>query len=736
VTPEQFVQKWNRSTLKESAGAKEHFIDLCRLLELPTPAEADPTGDSYTFERNVRKASGRKGFADVWKRGAFAWEYKGKHKDLDLAYQQLLAYRDDLENPPLSVVSDMNVIVLHTNFVNHSSTETFTLEDLLDGAKRERLKAIWMNWNLFNPASASEQVTAAVVRDLEAIADSLGARGHDRDEIAHFLVRCVFTLFAEDVGLLPENAFSRILTEAIKRPRDFKPMAQQLFTLMKSGGPSLVGRIAHFNGGVFDSDAAPDLELRDLQRLEQAARKDWKAINPSIFGTLFERIIDPGKRRQLGAHYTTADDILAVIEPVILEPLRSEWNTVLERVSGLAQNTVQDGVQAASLFQETPLWDKAKADALRELEAFQTRLSGVRVLDPACGSGNFLYLTLRALLDLESQVRAWMRVLEPGRPAPSSVLPSQMLGLEKSPYAHEIAGMVLWVGYLQWMRERGEAITREPILERLTNLQNRDAVLDGDKPAPWPDAEFIVGNPPFLGDKKMRRELGDDYVNALRKAFDDRVPGQADFVCYWFEQARANIEHNKSKRAGLIATNSIRGGANRKVLERIKDTGDIFMAWPDREWIQDGANVRVSIVGFDDGSDSKRTILTPSSSYRHQFKILFQNLFQPSKKSLHQPRRVTHHPQRIPPQPTQLCHRQHHQIRQPMPFDPRPQQLNRVQLWRVRRQKHDLEPFIFLQEVHNLNVPMQPRIIQHHHDFSSNSSQHAFQKCFEAQPVH
>lgn len=607
MTPDEFIQKWRAVTVSERSAAQSHFLDLCRLLGVKSPLEDDPTGQRYTFEKHVTKATGKKGFADVWRHGSFGWEYKGKHKNLDDAYYQLLAYRDDLENPPLSVVCDLERIVIHTNFVNTVKIrEELQLEDLRDPQKLERLKWVWTNPEAFNPSKTSEAVTKAVVENLVSIADSLKARGHGADDTAHFLVRCVFTCFAEDVELLPKNTFKRLLEAALERPEDFQGMCQQLFKLMQSGGVSLVGRIRHFNGGVFDSESAPALNLREIQYLEQAARKGWESINPSIFGTLFERIIDPAKRSQLGAHYTEISDINDVIEPVILEPLRREWEAVRAEVAPLSQQAFSEGSDSSlSLFEVTPLWQKARDDAASKLRAFQVRLSQATVLDPAMGSGNFLYVTLRRLLDLEAEVRANIRFFVPEQQVAPLVSPKQMRGLEKSSYAHEIANMVLWVGYLQWLREHNEIVERSPILETLPDLENRDAVLDEtSKIAPaFPSAEFIVGNPPFLGNYKMRQELGDEYTESLRAAYEGKVSGASDLVCYWFENARANIEAGRSKRAGLIATNSIRQKLNRGVLERILETGGIFMAWSDRPWMQDGAAVRVSVVAFDDGSE-------------------------------------------------------------------------------------------------------------------------------------
>ncbi|MGL6097789.1 MAG: class I SAM-dependent DNA methyltransferase, partial [Fimbriiglobus sp.] len=236
------------------------------------------------------------------------------------------------------------------------------------------------------------------------------------------------------------------------------------------------------------------------------------------------------------------------------------------------------------------------------------RLEAVTVLDPACGSGNFLYVALNLLLDLENEVLTYLGQ-QTGQTQVPGVRPTQLRGIEVNPYARELAQVVIWIGYLQWVKANGFQSPRDPVLDPLDTIENRDAVLDRTDPAnptepEWPAAEFIVGNPPFLGDKKMRGELGDSYVDALRRLYDGRLPGQSDLCCYWFEKARAKIEAGATKRAGLIATQGIRfAGANRKALERIKATGDIFFGVSDREWVLDGATVHISIVGFDDRTE-------------------------------------------------------------------------------------------------------------------------------------
>ena len=322
---------------------------------------------------------------------------------------------------------------------------------------------------------------------------------------------------------------------------------------------------------------------------------DWGAIKPSIFGTLFERGLDPSKRSQLGAHYTGEEDIVLIVEPALMAPLRREWKALQVECQTLK-------VEAEGLA------GKKRANAIDKisgkLRAFADQIAAIKVLDPACGSGNFLYVALRLLLDLQKEVINFSDEMGAGRFF-VSVTPAQLYGIETNEYAHELAQMTIQIGYIQWLRDNGYGQPAEPILKQVKNILHMDAVLAYDDNGKliepdWPAADVIVGNPPFLGGNKMRAEFGDEYVEALFKLYEGRVPAFADLVCYWFEKARAMIEEGKVKRAGLLATNSIRGGANRKVLERIKETGDIFWAQSDRDWILDGAAVNVSMIGFDD----------------------------------------------------------------------------------------------------------------------------------------
>jgi hypothetical protein len=326
---------------------------------------------------------------------------------------------------------------------------------------------------------------------------------------------------------------------------------------------------------------------------------DWSAIEPAILGTLFVRSLDPSKRAQLGAHYTSKEDILLIVEPVLMAPLRREWEAIKPKARELAQQRNTAPTTAAKT--------RIKNELTSLVMSFAQKIRATRVLDAACGSANFLYISLRLLMDLEKEVSNFCGEVEL-QPFFPEVSPRQLVGIEINDYAHELAQATVWIGYLQWLHENGYGFPAEPILQPLHNIKHMDAILaydaDGRPVEPeWPEAEVIIGNPPFLGDRKMRREFGHTYIDRLRDLYSDRIPAASDLVCYWFERARAQIEAKKSVRAGLLATNSIRGGANRQVLLNIKNSGNIFMAWSDRPWILEGAAVRVSIVAFDAGEE-------------------------------------------------------------------------------------------------------------------------------------
>ena len=602
----EFQAKWRDAELKEKSAAQEHFIDLCRMLGQKTPAEADPTGTTYAFEKGLAKAGGGQGFADVWFLNHFAWEYKGRHANLDTAYKQLLLYKDDLQNPPLLVVCDLDRFRVYTNFTGTvTKVHEFTLEQLDRPEFLRVLRALFENPDALKPGVTVEEVTEGAARAFGELATRLRSRGVDAHRAAHFLVQMLFCLFAEDIGLLPNRLFTRILQFSARSPESFSTQVEALFLAMRDGGVVALEDVPHFNGGLFNEVGVEPLTAEELKTLAEAATLDWGSVEPAIFGTLFERSLDPGKRAQLGAHYTGRADIERVVDPVLMAPLRRRWDEVRARGDEL-----RAAWQAAT---NAGTATRRRAEFASLLLGFQEELSQVRVLDPACGSGNFLYVALAKLLDLEKEVSRYAATN--GLSAMfAQVHPRQVLGLEVNEYAAELAQVVIWIGYLQWLSDNGLLGVRQgSILENLGTTRLQAALFDRSDPnhpkaAASPMADLIIGNPPFLGDKKMRGELGREYTDQLWDVYGDRVPNGADLVCYFLEKSRDQIAARKGNRAGLLTTNSIRGGANRRVLDRIKETGDIFLAWSDEPWVLDGAEVRISIVGFDDGTEQGRQL--------------------------------------------------------------------------------------------------------------------------------
>ncbi len=422
-----FAAKWRDNVRRERPSSQEHFINLCQLLGVQTPNEADPTGEWYSFEAGAKRTStGGTGAADVWKRGFFGWEYKGAHADLGAAYRQLLDYREALENPPLLVVSDMDVIEVHTDFTNtKTAVRRVTLEDLAAGGERTAealrlLRAVMSEPEALRPRQTPDEVTQLAAARFADIARSMQERGHEPEAVAHFLNRVLFCLFAEDVGLLP----ARLMTDLVRSRRDdpeaFEAGISELFRLMadrETGRFFGTQRIEWFDGGLFDDAAALAFTRDELRAVGEASDLDWSQVEPAILGTLFERGLDPDKRGQLGAHYTDREKILMVVEPVVLTPLRHEFAAMQARVEELAGGQEPSSLTLGRFPRrgrgEAPrrrarralqAWERDAEDAWR---AFLERLRAVRVLDPACGSGNFLYVTLRLLKDLEQEAIGW-----------------------------------------------------------------------------------------------------------------------------------------------------------------------------------------------------------------------------------------------------------------------------------------------------------------------------------------
>ena len=586
MTPAQFIAKWRANPLSERAGAQAFFLDLCAMLGVAPPD--DP--DNYCFERGATRTGAGHGWADVWKRGHFGWENKGPGGDLGSALKQLMTYALALDNPPLLVVSNRDVTQIHTHFTGTpSETHTIRLDDIGTAENQQKLRWLFTDPEKFRPGRTVQDITAAAAGRFADVARSLTGRGHDPEKVAHFLIQCLFCMFAEDIGLLPKRLFERVLDKRGSDTVKLGAALGELFRAMQAGGDFLLEDIAWFNGGLFARIELIELASGEIDALHAASKMDWSAIEPAILGTLFERGLDPKIRAPLGANYTDPGTIMKLVNPVVVEPLAREWAAARERIGALLGKYHAGGKGSQSALKE------AQGLFLGYIE----RLKNFRVLDPACGSGNFLYLSLRALKDLEHRANLDAEALGLQRQLLIETSPANVLGIEINAYAAELARVTVWIGEIQWMLKNGYDCRRNPILATLDHIENRDALLNEDgSEAAWPAADVIVGNPPFLGGSVTRGELGDDYVERLRLRYDGYVPGGADLVTYWFEKARAQIAAGQTQAAGLVATNSIRGGANRKVLERIVDTTRIFEAWSDEAWVNEGAAVRVSLLGF------------------------------------------------------------------------------------------------------------------------------------------
>ena len=485
---------------------------------------------------------------------------------------------------------------IRTNWTNSvSRTHEFELDDLADAATRDRLKWAFSDPERLRPGETRQSLTERVAASFASVAQALRERGHDPQAVAHFVNRLVFCMFADDVGLLPDHMFTRMLRHALPAPARFGELAGELFRAMASGGRGGFETVAWFNGSLFNDATTLPLERTDIETVLAASDLDWSEIDPSILGTLFERGLDPNKRAQLGAHYTDRDKVMLLVEPVVVRPLLAEW--------AAEKTEIAAALERAEAAKSRPARTKRLNEAERRYRAFLNRLRGFMVLDPACGSGNFLYLALQALKDLEHRVQLEAEALGFQRAFPE-IGPANVKGIEINHYAAELARVSVWIGEIQWMRRNGFGEARNPILKPLDTIECRDAILAPDNLEPeWPAADVVIGNPPFLGDKLQIRNLGNDYASRLRRTYAGRLPAQADLVCYWFEKAGKQIHSGKATRAGLVATNSIRGGANRRALQAATDTRRIFEAWSDEPWVIDGASVRVSLICFSHADD-------------------------------------------------------------------------------------------------------------------------------------
>ena len=677
---EAFIARWSASEGAERANFQLFAAELCDLIGVPRPkpSVSDAEANPYAFERGVkfRDATGATtpGRIDLYKRGAFVMEAKqsrekGGPKELRLANTPdlfapdarpqgqrganrawdvlMLNARRQAEDyakalptadgwPPFILVCDVgHCIEVYSDFTGQGKNYAqfpdrqsyrIYMEDLRDDKMRERLRHIWDDPHKLNPALQSSKVTREISARLAAVSKRLEGDSHDPEDVALFLMRCLFTMFAEDVKLLPEDCFKNWLDRARTNPDKFAHELAQLWQAMDSGGYATIAeaKVKRFNGSFFKNASVIPLRREEIGELLAAAKADWREVDPAIFGTLLEQALSEKERGKLGAHYTPRAYVERLVVVTVIEPLRQKWAQVqatAERFKLDADALEQEAREAGSKGNRKQSSDKAseakgkRESAMTAVREFHARLCTIRVLDPACGTGNFLYVALELMKKLEGDVLE--AVLELGGAegftylGAQTVDPHQFLGLEVNPRAAAIAEMVIWLGFLQrHLATKGDA-PPEPILHDFKNIRNMDAVLTWDGyPVPaavadatgkrretfpnarrpeWPEADYIVGNPPFIGGKDVRANLGDAYAETLWAVHDGRVNESADFVMYWWDRAAETLlaKNTKLQRFGFVTTNSITQVFSRRVIARHLEAKlplSIIMAIPDHPW--------------------------------------------------------------------------------------------------------------------------------------------------------
>ncbi len=674
---DQFLSRWRHAGGSERANYQLFIADLCDLLEVekPQPANLDTRDNPYVFERRVvfhhGDGSTSNGFIDCYKRGSFIGEAKKIRADAATRMfdDAMLRARGQAENyarhlpadegrPPFLVVLDVgHVIELYAEFTCTGGSYTpfpdprshrIKLDDLAKPEIRARLKAVWNEPHSLDPARRTARATRDIAIRLARVAQSLEGK-YAPERVAAFLSRCLFSMFAEDVGLLPridnEGAFTGLLKTLHNAPEQFVPLVAELWKAMDEGQFSVAVRaqLPRFNGKLFKNPEVLPVDRAQIELLLEASRADWAEVEPAIFGTLLESALNPLERHDLGAHYTPRAYVDRLILPAVIEPLRADWHDT----------------QAAALLLANEGKLSQAADLVR---AWHHKLCNIRVLDPACGSGNFLYVTLEHMKRLEGEVLDSLAQLGDTQQRLEveglTVDPHQFLGLEINPRAAAIAEMVLWIGYLQWhFRTQGSGLPPSPILRDFKNIECRDAVLASDtvefatdasgkllsrwdgrttkphpvtgepvpdesaqvplerysnpRPATWPQADYIVGNPPFIGAASMRQSLGDGYTEALRAAWPE-VPESADFVMFWWHHAAGLTRQGNVRRFGFITTNSLKQTFNRRVLEHhLNGEPPLSLAWaiPDHPWVDAASGAAVRIAMTVGSADSKPGVL-------------------------------------------------------------------------------------------------------------------------------
>ncbi len=652
-----FIERWQGVRASELATAQSFVMDLCELLGVPKP-HPTPAQD-YMFERPVTFVHGdgstSAGRIDCYKRGHFVLEAKklkaathtkGFDDGLLRARSQGEGYARALPaaegRPPFVLVVDVGTVIeLYAEFSRSGGTYTpfpdprshrILLADLAQPEVLERLRLIWTAPDSLNPALIAAKVTRQVSQQLALLARSLEQAGHAPHSVAAYLSRCLFSMFAEDVELLPKGSFLALLRQQRQNPLALQQMLRILWADMDKGGFSaaLVQPVLRFNGKLFKGADVEGYSLlltpEQIGLLIDAAQANWREVEPAIFGTLLERALNPAERHALGAHYTPRAYVERLVLPTVIEPLRAEWANAQAAALLLAHEasaleaqppSVKNKKDFAALDRHHAAVRAKWQEARQPVKDFLHRLCTLRVLDPACGSANFLYVTLEHLKRLEGEVLNQLNTLGETQDAldlgRETVTLQQLRGIELNQRAAALAELVLWIGFLQWhIRTNGQASVAEPVVHDYGNIECRDAVLayDGQEPmtdaagqvlsrwdgctfkthpatgqpvpdeaaqvvqwryinprqAQWPQADFVVGNPPFIGNKRLRVALGDGYVDALRAAWPE-VPESADLVMYWWHKAAETVRNGQAQRFGLITTNSLTMIFNRRVVQ-------------------------------------------------------------------------------------------------------------------------------------------------------------------------
>ena len=689
---DEFIRRWSNAPISERANFQTFIIQLCEVLDVPAP-DQEAAGDmDYAFERPVRfehlDGTATTGFIDCYRRGCFVLEGKqsrkrasddelqralkliggrsrpsGQGAGLDRimrsARQQAEGYARALDEwPPFLVIVDVANCIdlwadfsgLGKNYKPFPDQKRFRIRmaDLSDPDVRQTLRSIWTAPMQLDPTARSAEVTTEISGYLARITRSMEARCPDTDlvgreawagKVAMFLMQCIFAMCADSVGLLEHHGFRRLIQSCRDRARYFHEEARTFFQKMDEGGycPAIQQDIRRFNGGLFKGKAVIPVTEDELTLLALASERDWARVEPAIFGALLEQALGARERSELGAHYTPRPYVETLVVPTVIEPLRADWA----------------GVQANALRLEMDGKVKAAQQTVRD---FLRELCAVRVLDPACGTGNFLYVSMRLMKELEGEALNLLTELGDDQALLAldrhTVTPEQFLGLEKKARAVPIAEMVMWIGYLQWhFMIHGRVMPSEPTLKDYGAIRHADALISHDAPelirdaagrpvmqagpdgererhrypnprhTPWPPAHFIVGNPPFIGGKDLRSELGDGYVEALWAVGGGRFKS-ADLVTWWWDRAARILTTRGTmlRRFGFITTNSITQKFSRRVLEaHLNDPQRpvrLTFAVPNHPWVK-GANraaVRIAMTVAEAGeADGGGRLMTVTS---------------------------------------------------------------------------------------------------------------------------